>query len=159
MVSNEGRTSYGRTIPSWRWNASELLFATLYDVFRSIPLQRSLATSNFDISSLSDGDTILYIIIPADKLKSHYRWLRLVISTALKAVVRKPNQPVAFLIDECANLGYMPELVTAMALFTSYNIQISVVFLQDSCIPVESPSTRHPGVLQQESCIHAPACQ
>ncbi len=94
------------------------------DFIKSPPLQRALTSSEFKMSELTDGKTALYIIIPADKLKTHYQWLRLVVTTALRGVVRNPNKDVCFLLDEFAALGYISEIDTALSTYAGYGVHI-----------------------------------
>ena len=93
------------------------------DFLKSHALQKSLV-SGFNPQDLSDGKTTLYIIIPADKLQSHARWLRLITITALRAVVRKPNKRVTFLLDEFAALGYLSEIQNALSTYAGFNITV-----------------------------------
>lgn len=92
------------------------------DFLKSPALQKSLASSNFDVKNITNGKTVLYVIIPADKLDSHYRWLRLVMTTALRSAVRNRDKKITFLLDEFAALGYLPEVKTALSTYAGYNI-------------------------------------
>lgn len=94
------------------------------DFLKSPALQKSLVKSNFDVKNLSNGNTTLYVIIPADKLKTHYQWLRLVVTTALRSVIRNKNKRVTFMLDEFAALGYLPEIETALSTYAGYNVTI-----------------------------------
>jgi type IV secretion system protein VirD4 len=100
---------------------STVLQAT--DFLKSPALQKSLQ-SDFDPKILVNGKITLYVIIPADKLKSHSRWLRLVITSMLRAVIRQPDKRVTFLLDEFAALGYLPEIETALSTYAGYNVTV-----------------------------------
>lgn len=93
------------------------------DFIKSPALQKSMQ-SGLDPKTLSDGKTTLYVIIPADKLQSHARWLRLVVTTTMRAVVRKPNKRVCFLLDEFAALGYLPEIENALSTYAGFEITV-----------------------------------
>ena len=92
------------------------------DFLKSPALQKSLASSNFDVKNITNGKTTLYVIIPPDKLDSHFQWLRLVMTTALRSAVRNHDMRITFLLDEFAALGYLPEVKTALSTYASYNI-------------------------------------
>ncbi len=91
------------------------------DFLKSPSLQQSLK-SGFDPATLSDGNTIVYVVIPVDKLQSHSRWLRLVVTTCMRSVVRKPNKRVCFLLDEFAALGYLSEAEIALSTYAGFNL-------------------------------------
>lgn len=93
------------------------------DFLKSPSLQQSLK-SGFDPAILSEGNTIVYVVIPVDKLQSHARWLRLVVTTCMRAVVRKPNKRVCFLLDEFAALGYLSEAEIALSTYAGFNLTI-----------------------------------
>lgn len=118
VMENSEKEAAGIISTAQRWT----------DIFKSIPLRKSLQSSNFSINELSEGNTVLYVIIPADKLKSHYAWLRLVVTTAMKAVVRNPNQRVGFLLDECYALGYLQELEVALGMYAGYGISVWTIW-------------------------------
>lgn len=93
------------------------------DFLKSTALQQSLQ-SDFDPRQLTKGNVTLYIIIPADKMQSHARWLRLVTTTAMRAVVRNPDKRVTFLLDEFAALGYISEIEVAMGAYAGFNLTV-----------------------------------
>lgn len=93
------------------------------DFLKSPALQQSLQ-SGFDPAELSEGNTIVYVVIPVDKLQSHARWLRLVVTTCMRAVVRRPKNKVCFLLDEFAALGYLSEIETALSTYAGFNLTV-----------------------------------
>lgn len=100
---------------------SNVLQAT--DFLKSPALQKSLR-SGYSPAELADGNTALYIIIPTDKLKSHSRWLRLLVTTTMRSVIRKPNKRVCFLLDEFAALGYLSEIENALSTYAGYEVTV-----------------------------------
>lgn len=94
------------------------------DFLKSPALQKSLATSGFSATDLTDGNTIVYVIIPADKLKTHAKWLRLIVTSTLRGVIRKPNKDVCFLLDEFYALGYISEIDVALGAYAGYGVHI-----------------------------------
>lgn len=92
--------------------------------FLNSPSLQDSLESGFDPAELADGKTTLYIIIPADKLQSHSRWLRLVVTSAMRCVIRKPQNKVTFLLDEFAALGYISEIETALSTYAGYNVTV-----------------------------------
>lgn len=92
------------------------------DFLKSPALQKSIATSSFDVKNITNGKTTLYVIIPSEKLDTQYQWLRLVMTTALRSAVRNRNKRITFLLDEFAALGYLPEMRTALSTYAGYNI-------------------------------------
>jgi type IV secretion system protein VirD4 len=94
------------------------------DFLKSPALQKSLSSSSFDVNKLTEGNTTLYIVIPADKLESHFQWLRVVIASTLLSCIKNPKEKVTFILDEFASLGRMPLIESFMGLSSGYNITL-----------------------------------
>ncbi|PSL23498.1 type IV secretory system conjugative DNA transfer family protein [Dyadobacter jiangsuensis] len=98
------------------------------DFLKSSALQDSMSESSFDINGISDGKTALYLIIPPDKMNSQSKWLRLVVATSLRAVVRTRNKRVTFILDEFPSLGKINDVSSFMAMGAGYNITLWPIF-------------------------------
>lgn len=93
-------------------------------------IQRSLETSDFTFEELENGNTDIFIILPAGRLYTYSRYLRMLISVAITAVTRfktKPNPPVYFLIEEAAALGRLGTIETAYGLMAGYGMQLHMI--------------------------------
>ena len=96
-------------------------------------IRRVLETSDFDLLNLKRKPMSVYLILPADRLSSHARWLRLMISLTLSALARDrvvPEKSVLFLLDEFAALGQLKMVETAMGLMRGYGVKLWPI-LQD----------------------------
>lgn len=104
------------------------------DFLNSPQVVRSLSESSFDLLALKErGDVSLFLILPADKLTTYSRLLRLWIATTLQVMVKvktKPKHRVLFLLDEMAQLGKMQLLVKAISLMRGYSMTLWMI-LQD----------------------------
>jgi type IV secretion system protein VirD4 len=92
-----------------------------------------LAKPGVDFRTLKTRPVTVYLILPPDMMERHGRWLRLILSSALRAVMRlreKNEKRVFFLMDEFAALGHLPIIETTWALVRGYGIQL-VPVLQD----------------------------
>ncbi|MBO0358639.1 type IV secretory system conjugative DNA transfer family protein [Hymenobacter sp. BT186] len=115
--------------------ANDKMFASIIatalqhtDFLKSPALQRSMVKSNFNVNELSEGKTTMYVIIPADKLKSHSQWLRLVVTTSMRAVMRNHNRRVTFILDEFPSLGPLREISEfGLAAAAGYNISLWMI--------------------------------
>lgn len=98
-------------------------------------MQNVLGRSDFDLLHLKRADRkmTIYLILPAERLSSHARWLRLMVSLCLAALARdrgRPDKPVLFLLDEFAALGQLKMVETAMGLMRGYGVKLWPI-LQD----------------------------
>ncbi len=82
-----------------------------------------MSSSSFSFSDLKTSRTTVYVIVPPDRLDISRRWLRLMVASALDALIRTPGLPahrVLFLLDEFPALGPMPPLERAVSLARGY---------------------------------------
>jgi type IV secretion system protein VirD4 len=92
-----------------------------------------MAGSDFDLGQLKRGAMTLYLVLPAERLATHERWLRLMISLCIAALTRDrtpPRHPVLMVLDEFAALGRLQAIETAMGLLAGYGVQLWPI-LQD----------------------------
>lgn len=85
----------------------------------------------FKSSDLHDGNTTVYVVIPADRLKTHYQWLRLVVSSLMRSVIRRDITTkitdVGFLLDEFYALGYLSEIEIALGSYAGYGVHLFMI--------------------------------
>lgn len=98
-------------------------------------LRDCLTQSTFDFAQLKDDENPLsvYLVLPADRLDTHGRWLRLLVSMALTAVSRrkgKPKKSALFILDEFAALGRLAKVEQAFGLMAGFGMRIWAI-LQD----------------------------
>ncbi len=96
----------------------------------SAPIQDDLRKPGIDFARLKHEPTTVYVILPAERLRTHSRWLRLVVVTALRSLYRKGGLRTLLLIDELAALGHLGPLEDAFGLVRGYRVQIAAI-LQD----------------------------
>ena len=92
-----------------------------------------LSSSSFDLGDLKSSRMTIYLVLPADRLATHGRWLRLVVGLCLSALTRDrhpPENPVLFLLDEFAALGRLQAVETAVGLLAGYGVLLWPI-LQD----------------------------
>ncbi|MEM9758076.1 MAG: type IV secretory system conjugative DNA transfer family protein [Pseudomonadota bacterium] len=88
----------------------------------------ALRVTSFDLDALRDGTPMtIYLILPVERLGSHGLLLRLWVATLLRILLtrtRQPATPTLFLLDEAAQLGTLPDLVTAVTLLRGYGVRV-----------------------------------
>lgn len=96
-------------------------------VFDFPQLQDVMSSTDFDFADLKKRPTTVYLILPVDALVTCGRWLRLMITLAIRAMSRtaaRPNKPVLFLLDEFAALGHLEVVENAVGLMAGYGMQL-----------------------------------
>jgi type IV secretion system protein VirD4 len=87
----------------------------------------------FDLADIARGRVTVYLVLPVDKLETHGRWLRLLLSLTIRAVARQrvaPVLPVLFVCDEMGTIGKLQVIENAFGLMGGMGIRI-MAFLQD----------------------------
>lgn len=102
----------------------------------SMRLRESLSTSDFSFEDMKTKPMTIYLILPADRLETFNRFLRLLVQQAITVNARnieaKPEKPVLFILDEMAALGRLAMVEQAYGLMAGFGIQLWGV-VQDLC--------------------------
>lgn len=80
-----------------------------------------------DFRTLKDQTTTVYINVPFGKMSAYSPYLKLVLTTALDAMLineKKPDIPVLFLLDEFLSLKHFPEFRDAIRTHTSAGVRL-----------------------------------
>ncbi len=115
---------------------SEILsFARGYlGALASETIQQSLSETTIDIKGLVAGDPVtIYVVFPASKLASFNKLLRLWVTVFIRVILSRENAPetsTLLLLDECAQLGELEEIRTAVTLLRGYGLR-AWMFYQD----------------------------
>jgi type IV secretion system protein VirD4 len=99
----------------------------------SPPIATDLQRAGFDFADMKREIVTVYLILPARQLEKHSNWLRLIVQSALTSLQDTPSDKLApplFLLDEFAQLGYLPSIENAMGMLRGYGVQLWP-FLQD----------------------------
>lgn len=118
-----------------RERASILSTARTQLAFLESPaMAAAVASSALVLADLKRAPSTVYLCLPASRMATHSRWLRLIINLALASMEREPSKsgalPVLFMLEEFSALGHMRSLERAVAYMRSFNIRIWAV-LQD----------------------------
>ncbi|GGF35458.1 conjugal transfer protein TraG [Youhaiella tibetensis] len=119
VVSNAGSSFLAKARDAEREFAS--ILSTAQE--QTAPLddiRRISDVSDFSLADLPKGGITIYAVLPGMLLATHFRWLRMLVQSALAAVERHPvprgNLPVLFMLEEFAALGHMRSIEMAIGL-------------------------------------------
>lgn len=99
-------------------------------------MANALSKSTFSLSELKSGRASVFLVLPANYLGQHGRFLRLFVRSAIEAMSRKTargelkDQECLFLLDEFYSLGYIDEIAKAAGLMPGYGLHLFPI-LQD----------------------------
>ena len=94
--------------------------------------------SDFSFEEFATQPTTIYLVLPALRISTHARWLRVIIYQLLAALERNPvpvdpasgRYPLRLVLEEFASLGYMQAIETAAGYIAGFGVQLWAV-LQD----------------------------
>ncbi len=113
---------------SSKGNASIISTAITQTSFLDDPcLSENLCKHDFNFMDLKNKPTTIFLVLPARFMVAYSKWFRLLITSALDTLMsthKKSKKPVLFMLDECATIGYLPCIETAVGLARGYGIQI-----------------------------------
>lgn len=95
------------------------------------------------LRQLKRKPTTIYLVLPASRMATHSRWLRLILVLAMAALEREPLQlplpdpsapkrkpSVLFILEEFPQLGYMRQLESAAGLMAGFDVKLWTI-IQD----------------------------
>ena len=88
----------------------------------------------FDLAELITGKTTLYLVLPPDRLNTHGRWLRMILTLAIRTISRVgksyQDTPCCFWLDEFSSLGNLRMIEDSYGLMAGLGVRV-FAFLQD----------------------------
>lgn len=99
--------------------------------FDAPQISRNMAWNDFDFNDLKREPTTVYIVIPPHMMERHGKWLRLVVTSALRASMRprEEGEPsILYILDEIAALGHLKIIETVFTQVRKCGIQMLPVF-------------------------------
>ncbi len=98
-------------------------------------MERVLTGSDFRLEEMKADRVTVYLCLPATRLATHGRWLRMIVSLAIDAMERtgpieRGRPPVLFCLDEFAAMGHMASIESAAGQIASFGVKLWPV-LQD----------------------------
>ncbi|TDE08054.1 type IV secretory system conjugative DNA transfer family protein [Dyadobacter psychrotolerans] len=107
----------------------ENIFGTILEAINILgddALRNSLSTSDFDLRTIAQKPTAIFICIKHDELRYYAPWVRMFTDFLLKTLTTyyNPNRKVLVLLDEFAQLGYVNEFKNSPAVLRGYNVTL-----------------------------------
>ena len=99
-------------------------------------MANALGSSSFSLSDLKNGKASVFLVLPANYLGQHGRFLRLFVRCAIEEMARPTpsgdlrGEQCLFILDEFFSLGYIDEISKAAGLMRGYGLQLWPI-LQD----------------------------
>jgi type IV secretion system protein VirD4 len=91
-------------------------------------IRDNLSGSDFKFEDLKTTKMTVYLVLPADRLDTFGRWLRLLVQQAITVNARNiehtPDKPILFLLDEMSALGRLSMVEQAYGLMAGFGMQL-----------------------------------
>lgn len=101
------------------------------DWLDSPQMRACLEGDGFDFATLKETPTTVYLVLPPEFLATHGVWLRLMVASILRPLLRsvnRPRVPVLFMLDEFAQLGRMEIIEDNYALMRGYGVKLWTIW-------------------------------
>jgi type IV secretion system protein VirD4 len=101
------------------------------DWLDSPEMRADLRRAPFDFEILKTEPTTVYLVLPPEYLATHGVWLRLMVTSILRPLLRStapPPVPVLFMLDEFAQLGRMEIIENNYALMRGFGVKLWPIF-------------------------------
>ena len=91
-------------------------------------MAKVLGRSDFSLREIKEKPTTLFICLPAGRMATHSRWLRVMINLAVESFERnadiRPEHPVLVIMDEFPVLGYLQAIEKAAGLIAGFGVRL-----------------------------------
>jgi type IV secretion system protein VirD4 len=101
------------------------------DWLDSPQMRSDLKRGAFDFATLKESPSTIYLVLPPEFLASHAVWLRIMVASILRPLLRtatRPTIPVLFMLDEFAQLGRMEIIEDNYALMRGYGVKLWTIW-------------------------------
>jgi len=101
------------------------------DWLDSPQMRRDLEAGAFDFTTLKEIPTTVYLALPPEFLATHGVWLRMMVASILRPLLRsvaRPVVPVLFMLDEFAQLGRMEIIEDNYALMRGFGVKLWTIW-------------------------------
>lgn len=98
------------------------------DFLDSPAMAKVLARSDFALRDLKRGKISVFLCLPAGRMATHNRWLRIIINLVIESMERDSpppdDHPVLVIMDEFPILGHMESVEKAAGLIAGYGVRL-----------------------------------
>lgn len=91
------------------------------------PIGRQVSGDDFRWPELKEQPTVVFVMVPPERIKSQAQFINLTISASAEALARcRSHRRVVYLLDEVGNL-YLPNLAEVIAVYRKFGLQVVLV--------------------------------